>query len=118
MIQRALLAVALMAATAAPGLAQTQMETMEQTDKEARAADKQLNQVYRQLIKQLDKQSQKELVASELAWIKFRDAEVAFNGGLYRGGSIQTTIELSTALKLTKARTAQLQEQLDEMNRH
>jgi uncharacterized protein YecT (DUF1311 family) len=113
---RILLAAGLLLGLATPVLAQTQMEVMERTDKELRAADKKLNQVYQQLIKQLDAAGRKDLQAAELAWIKFRDSEVRFSGNRYRGGSIQPTIELSKALELTKQRTAELEAHLQEFN--
>jgi uncharacterized protein YecT (DUF1311 family) len=68
------------------------------------AADKKLNAEYRQLMGELGPKAKKLLTASELAWIAFRDAEVAFHEDRMRGGSGASTLGEQVKAKLTAQR--------------
>lgn len=48
------------------------------------------------------------LLASQRAWLAFRDAECVSEGYRYRGGSMQEMAELGCKASVTKARTKQL----------
>ncbi|SFS03334.1 lysozyme inhibitor LprI family protein [Sphingomonas jatrophae] len=48
------------------------------------------------------------LLASQRAWLRFRDAECAIEGGEYAGGSAQAMTTAFCRARLTDARTAQL----------
>jgi len=48
------------------------------------------------------------LLASQRAWLKFRDTQCVIEGGQYAGGSAQGMTMASCRTRLTRARTAQL----------
>ncbi len=80
------------------------------------AADKQLNTVYKQLLKSYSDSPNtlKELKASEKAWIIYRDAEAKFECSQSEGGSIYP-MEYSEAMTtLTLDRIKQLKAQASE----
>ncbi len=66
--------------------------------------DKELNRVYQGILKDLDAEGQKKLKSAEEAWIKYRDAEAAFQADSERGGSLSNYIYIDTQATLTKAR--------------
>lgn len=70
-------------------------------------ADKELNLLYKQLIK-ADSRHKKELIQSELAWIKFRDLECKFQSLSYEGGTELSREYSRTFIKLTKERIEHL----------
>jgi uncharacterized protein YecT (DUF1311 family) len=81
----------------------------------AKDSDKKLNQVYRQLKFSLSDTKQKQrLIEAQRAWLKFRDAQCAYEQGFYSGGSIAPTIYYSCLAEVTEQRTKQLQSDLDE----
>lgn len=76
----------------------------------AEAADKQLNQVYQQLRSNLKgSQREKLLIDAELAWIRFRDINCAFEKSSYEGGSIAPSVYYSCIEQMTKQRTQKLE---------
>ena len=76
--------------------------------KALKAADATLNADYREIEKRLtdDPDARKLLVASQRAWIGFRDAECAFQSSGVAGGSIQPMIHAGCLETLTNARIA------------
>lgn len=58
--------------------AQSQMELNQNADKDFKKADKELNQVYQQILKEYSQQTDfiKSLKASQKIWVQFRDAEM------------------------------------------
>ncbi|HVF92954.1 MAG TPA: lysozyme inhibitor LprI family protein [Sphingomonas sp.] len=48
------------------------------------------------------------LLASQRAWLRYRDAECVIEGGQFAGGSAQSMATASCKARLTRARTAQL----------
>jgi uncharacterized protein YecT (DUF1311 family) len=48
------------------------------------------------------------LLASQRAWLKYRDTECVIEGGQYAGGSILPMVIAQCRTRLTKARTLQL----------
>lgn len=82
----------------------------------AEAADQQLNQVYQQLRLNLKgSQREKLLTDAELAWIRFRDINCAFEKSSYEGGSIAPSVYYSCIEEMTKQRTQKLEGYLKPM---
>ena len=74
-----------------------------------KAADAGLNAAYGDLLKEPALASRLDgLRASERAWVAYRDAECAFEGSAYDGGSMQPMVAANCAETLTKRRTADL----------
>ena len=48
------------------------------------------------------------VLASQRAWLKYRDTECVIEGGEFAGGSAQPTTQAQCRTQLTKARTQQL----------
>lgn len=86
---------------------------VEQLAQDRKEADASLNAVFGKLIAQLDEAGKMKLRMAEKAWIKYRDAQAAFEGSLYEGGSIRPLIEGNCLLAITRNRTKELQEVLD-----
>lgn len=116
---------AAMASTFLAGLcaAETQVELNEKADKEFQAADKKLNDVYKQLVATLeaiDKASpgnsiKAKLVVAQRAWIKFRDAEAQAEIAAYGDGSIVPLVYSNALTQMTVARTKSLVGRLTEL---
>jgi uncharacterized protein YecT (DUF1311 family) len=94
--------------------AQNQQELNIAAGKDYEAADKELNRVYSQLKGRLEKDERRKLAKAEQAWIKFRDAECDFRSFENTGGTIYPLVYGGAAAALTRQRTADLQEILDE----
>ena len=77
------------------------------------AADAELNKVYNRLAAKLDAEDRALLKASELSWIKYRDSNCEFESSRYKGGTMRPMIESFCLTRVTKARTAELREELD-----
>lgn len=86
---------------------------VEQLVKERKEADTRLKVVYNKLLSQLDEAGKAKLRVVEKDWLRYRDAQIAFEGSLYEGGSIRPLIEGNCLLAMTRNRTKQLQEVLD-----
>nr|WP_279292473.1 DUF1311 domain-containing protein [Methylobacterium goesingense] len=82
-----------------------------------KAADVDLNQVYRTLNDRLDTNGKRNLVAAERAWIAFRDRECDLRTGydtvdLANNGTLAPYLVGDCRLGLTRARTTELRRQL------
>ena len=96
---------------------QTQLDLDMVADNEFKAADAKLNATYKRLMAKLDKQSQAKLKATQRTWIAFRDGESDFHAdALYRGGSIEPMDYSGTQRDLTKKRTQQLEQTLQDLS--
>jgi uncharacterized protein YecT (DUF1311 family) len=93
--------------------AQSQSEMNREAAEEADAADKELNQVYKELMATLDDEGKALLKASQRAWIAYRDAECAFAADEVRGGSMAPLLYSTQMTALTDERTAVLLERLE-----
>ena len=80
---------------------------------EERAIDKELNQAYKKLISYTN--NKKDLVKSELAWIKFRDTEAKFQSLSYKGGTEEKREYSRWIIRLTKERILHLKDSLGKM---
>lgn len=81
--------------------------------REFQAADAELNKAYNRMAGVLDADEKALLKASELAWIKYRDSNCTFESSQYAGGTMRPMIESFCLARVTKARTAELQEQYE-----
>ena len=73
-----------------------------------KAADDQLNQVYRQIRQALTPDQQQELLATERLWLQFRDATCRAESDLYKGGDAESPAYSACLEEETRARTADL----------
>ena len=78
------------------------------------AADQTLNQVYQQLQAQVDDSAAEQLIQTEQAWLTYRDANCEFERSQFEGGSIVPTVYYGCLTRMTQARTAELQQQLEQ----
>lgn len=106
---------------ASPRLAQTTtcakaittVELNECTGREAKAADRKLNQTYQQLRPKLSTKQRQRLTQAQLEWIKFRDRTCEYEAGEWEGGTGASSAYLSCIARVTTQRTADLQRYLD-----
>ncbi len=88
---------------------QTTLEMRHCASQSYEKADKQLNQVYRQLKPKLSPSRQKKLVETQLAWIEFRDKNCKFEASHVEGGSLEPVLELLCLVEMTEERVKDLQ---------
>ena len=89
---------------------QTQMEMNGCASNDFQASDGQLNAVYQRILGRLhafDAVKQR-LVASEQAWIRFRDAECSFATSATEGGTAHSMLATMCKTAMTKDRTKRL----------
>ncbi|MCH9764938.1 MAG: lysozyme inhibitor LprI family protein [Alphaproteobacteria bacterium] len=69
-------------------------------------SDAKLNALYKQIRQRLDGETntKKQLLATQRAWLAFRDAECTFSSSAVSGGSIYSTVHTECADKLTRKR--------------
>jgi uncharacterized protein YecT (DUF1311 family) len=96
--------------------AQTQAEMNVCAGKEYQAADTELNQLYRKLVSTLDDEEKSQLKGAQNAWLKYRDANCEFVADQYKGGSIRPTIHGLCLADMTKNRTTELRNQINDRN--
>ena len=106
--------------------AQTQMEMTYCAGQDFAEADDLLNAQYkltRQAMKDWDGNAMDglgsaadALLASQRAWLAFRDAQCAFHGYQARGGTMEPMLIHGCQAELTRQRTQQLKEQTDLMS--
>jgi uncharacterized protein YecT (DUF1311 family) len=110
-------------ALAAPAPAQTQADLTAQAGGDWKRADMAMNAQYRATMaftKTMDAHSapdakrgptyQQALLASQRAWLAFRDAQCVIDSYGYRGGSAQPMEKLACMATLTRQRTKQLKD--------
>ena len=86
-----------------PAFAQSQPELTAQSQADFDKADARLNKLYKETLAGLDAEGKKKLIASERAWLAYRDAEATFEADSKRGGSMAPMIYNQTCLELTEA---------------
>lgn len=96
--------------------AKTTVDMQNCNDLDYKAADNELNRVYKQLRAYLDNEGKEKLKKAELAWIKYRDENCAFHADRYRGGSFQSVQHGLCLITMTKERTNELKDQLKEID--
>lgn len=98
--------------------AQTQTEMNACAGRKYLLADTELNRVYDQLVLRLggNAEQRERLKAAETAWIRYRDNNCDYEASFYDGGSIRPLVHASCLERMTKARTAELREQVKELD--
>jgi uncharacterized protein YecT (DUF1311 family) len=86
----------------------SQAEATACAGKEYRAADAELNRVYKQLMSKLDAGQQGFLKKAEAAWINYRNANCDYEDSFYAGGTMRPMITAFCMARVTRARTAEL----------
>lgn len=76
-------------------------------------ADAALNASYGEVRSRLDDEGREQLVATQRAWIAWRDAECAFRSRGVEGGTIYPTIHAGCLTELTEQRTADFEAMLE-----
>jgi uncharacterized protein YecT (DUF1311 family) len=71
-------------------------------------ADNDLTRTYRRVLTRLGASDRMKLRAAQRAWLRFRDAQCAFEAAAYDGGSMQPMIELLCLESATRARERQV----------
>ena len=94
--------------------AQSQPELNAQAQAKFDKADKELNDVYQKVLKQLgdDAITKQKFIAAQKAWIKFRDAEAELAADSERGGSLENMMYSNSETETTKARIVELKKYL------
>lgn len=94
--------------------AQSQAEMNICWGKEYKAADAQLNLAYREFASKLSPEESAQLKTTQLAWLKYRDANCEFVADQYRGGSMRPMVAAMCLADVTNARTSELKAQMKE----
>ena len=99
----------------APAFAQSQGEMNRTAADDYKKSDAELNRVYKKLMAKQDATGAAKLRKSQRAWIAFRDAEMAFAGDEFRGGSAEPLSIYGAGNRLTQARIKQLNAYLESL---
>ena len=67
-----------------------------------------LNAAYQSLLRHLDSRQRQKLRTAQNAWIRFRDANTAFESSLAQAGTLAPIIRIGSLTEMTKARVAEL----------
>ncbi len=94
----------------------TQLEMSQSSYEDYEKADLEMQQALRRMQAILDSMSLDELEASQSAWSAYRNKQVLFASGFYRGGSIVPLIRNSEAAALTNARAKELAAVYEELH--
>ena len=94
--------------------AQSQLEMNQCAGNAYKAADGELNQIYRKLVAMLDAEEKVQLKGAQTAWLKYRDAHCEFVGDQYKGGSIRPMIHAFCLADVTRNRTTELKGQIED----
>ncbi|MBO6726597.1 MAG: DUF1311 domain-containing protein [Rhizobiaceae bacterium] len=91
---------------------QTQLEMNHCAGLAYEAADERLNETYGEVRARLDEAGREQLVATQRAWIAFRDTECTFRSRGVEGGTIYGMVYSGCLADLTDQRTADFEEML------
>ena len=92
--------------------AQSQAELNICWGKQYKAADAQLNVVYREFMTKLNPEETAQLKATQLAWLKYRDTNCEFVADQFKGGSMRPMIAGMCLAGVTNARVSELKDQM------
>ncbi len=92
--------------------AQTQTEMTICWGNQYKAADRRLNEAYKQFAAKLDEAERAQLKTAQLAWVKYRDANCEFVGDQYKGGTMRPMIAAICLTDVTDNRTRELKQQM------
>ncbi|MBA2749708.1 MAG: DUF1311 domain-containing protein [Tatlockia sp.] len=93
--------------------ATTTVEINECMSREAKAADRQLNQTYQKLKPKMSTKQRQRLTQAQLEWIKFRDRTCEYEAGEWEGGTSASAAYSACISRVTQQRTADLQRYLN-----
>ena len=93
--------------------ATTTVEINECTGREAKAADRQLNQTYQKLRPKISTKQRQRLTQAQSEWIKFRDRTCEYEAGEWEGGTGASAAYSACISRVTQQRTADLQRYLN-----
>jgi uncharacterized protein YecT (DUF1311 family) len=96
--------------------AETQYQLNMTSAKHFEKADKELNTVYKQLMDKLDNDGRQSLIASEKAWVAYRDADSRFQSFPNKGGTIYAMVYTQAETVHTRERIAELKAFMKEMD--
>lgn len=94
--------------------AQTQLEMNMEAAAEAKKADAAMTALYKKLMATLDEKGKQLLLEAQRAWIKYKEAHCKSVANAYDGGSMQPMVYSGCIADLTRARSKELQEMLDD----
>lgn len=94
----------------------TQAEMNDCAGKEYKTADAALNRMYQQLLAKLEPEEKTRLKTAQTAWIKYRDTNCDFVADQYKGGTIRPMIYALCLAGVTRNRTAELKNQIEDRN--
>lgn len=94
---------------------QTTLEMNVCADREYKAADRQLNQAYRQLQTKLSGKQKQRMTNAQLIWIKFRDANCDYERNQFEGGTMAGATGTNCLARMTEQRTQDLENYLQEL---
>lgn len=97
--------------------AKTQLDLNFCADRQFKAADAELNRVYDRLAAKLEAGARGKLKAAEVSWLKYRDSNCVYEASASEGGSMQPMVYSFCLERMTKSRTAELRDQLEELDR-
>ena len=73
-------------------------------------ADRELNKIYGEVIRRVDKDTASRLRRAQRAWIRYRDLETEAARSVYGSGSMAPLAAATSLLRLTVERTRQLED--------
>jgi len=91
-----------------------QFELNQCAAKEYQAADAALNKVYGQLMSKLEDNHKAKLKQSEIAWLKFREANCEFSSFINEGGTAYPMVYNGCLTSMTNDRTKELKAMLED----
>ena len=71
-------------------------------------AQRELNAAYQSLLQHLDSGQKQKLRVAQGAWVRFRDANAAFESSLAQGGTLAPLIRIGSLTEMTRARVSEL----------
>lgn len=98
----------IVAGMAGVAFGQSQPELTAKAEAEFEKADGELNALYKKKLGEEDEEGRKKLIASERAWVAYRDAEASYEADAKRGGSMEPMIYNEACARLTRERMKEL----------
>ena len=74
-------------------------------------AGREMDAAYDALLKGLNGEQKHKLLRAQKAWLRFREANAAFEASTIQGGTLAPLVKISVLTKMTSARTEELRRQ-------
>ena len=84
------------------------------SSQEFKAADIKLNQLYQQLLPQINTKQKQRLITAQRTWVKFRDETCDYESGQFEGGSVAPSIYGYCRARVTKERVKDFERYLEQ----